>query len=106
MGIPDFGFNHRDHQSVFTGPSTNGRSSAFGALCLGSNPSGPAKKPSWVVRPLSLASTASAKGFGQRPTTNDQRRFYGYSRHNHGEETRSEPRGEIRAQAAAGARGR
>src|SRR5579864_8962918 len=26
-----------------TGPSTNGRSSAFGALCLGSNPSGPAK---------------------------------------------------------------
>src|SRR5271154_6687292 len=27
-----------------TGPSTNGRSSAFGALCLGSNPSGPAKK--------------------------------------------------------------
>jgi hypothetical protein len=25
------------------GPSTNGRSSAFGALCLGSNPSGPAK---------------------------------------------------------------
>ncbi len=28
-----------------TGPSTNGRSSAFGALCLGSNPSGPARKP-------------------------------------------------------------
>src|SRR5262249_11552911 len=28
----------------FTGPSTNGRSSAFGALCLGSNPSGPARK--------------------------------------------------------------
>jgi hypothetical protein len=27
-----------------TGPSTNGRSSAFGALCLGSNPSGPARK--------------------------------------------------------------
>jgi hypothetical protein len=26
----------------FIGPSTNGRSSAFGALCLGSNPSGPA----------------------------------------------------------------
>src|SRR5713101_8824924 len=26
-----------------TGPSTNGRSSAFGALCLGSNPSGPAR---------------------------------------------------------------
>src|ERR1035441_10277320 len=29
----------------FTRPSINGRSSAFGALCLGSNPSGPARKP-------------------------------------------------------------
>src|SRR5438477_5569233 len=29
-------------KSCVTGPSTNGRSSAFGALCLGSNPSGPA----------------------------------------------------------------
>ena len=29
--------------AIVTGPSTNGRSSAFGALCLGSNPSGPAK---------------------------------------------------------------
>ena len=29
-------------ETVLTGPSTNGRSSAFGALCLGSNPSGPA----------------------------------------------------------------
>jgi hypothetical protein len=33
-----------NHQQWVTGPSTNGRSSAFGALCLGSNPSGPARK--------------------------------------------------------------
>src|SRR5436305_12131873 len=32
-----------NHQQWLTGPSTNGRSSAFGALCLGSNPSGPAR---------------------------------------------------------------
>ncbi len=31
-------------EAKFIGPSTNGRSSAFDALCLGSNPSGPAKK--------------------------------------------------------------
>jgi hypothetical protein len=31
------------NQQWLIGPSTNGRSSAFGALCLGSNPSGPAK---------------------------------------------------------------
>jgi hypothetical protein len=39
------GFNHQ-HSTIkdwLTGPSTNGRSSAFGALCLGSNPSGPAR---------------------------------------------------------------
>src|SRR5215472_12355642 len=37
--------------NLVTGPSTNGRSSAFGALCLGSNPSGPAKirgRIAWV----------------------------------------------------------
>src|SRR6185312_13395471 len=34
--------NGRRDDEWFFGPSTNGRSSAFGALCLGSNPSGPA----------------------------------------------------------------
>src|ERR1022692_4667355 len=37
----------------FTGPSTNGRSSAFGALCLGSNPSGPARQTSSQLPVLS-----------------------------------------------------
>ena len=32
------------------GPSTNGRSSAFGALCLGSNPSGPARLIAEIAR--------------------------------------------------------
>jgi hypothetical protein len=47
----------------FTGPSTNGRSSAFGALCLGSNPSGPARKAfsSW---PLALGLKPKSGRFG------------------------------------------
>src|SRR5579864_6746809 len=51
-----------------TGPSTNGRSSAFGALCLGSNPSGPAKNA--VVGRASLARAAGAND--ERPATNDK----------------------------------
>src|SRR5580704_15455978 len=39
----------RQSTTGFTGPSTNGRSSAFGALCLGSNPSGPARIKSSVA---------------------------------------------------------
>src|ERR1700758_2258585 len=43
-GVPRLGVQSTiTNQQSLTGPSTNGRSSAFGALCLGSNPSGPAK---------------------------------------------------------------
>src|SRR5438477_886332 len=60
-----------NHQQWLTGPSTNGRSSAFGALCLGSNPSGPARK-TVVGRWLShVGQTISGGGI----LTNDQRRI-------------------------------
>src|SRR5438132_13620130 len=53
-------------KSCVTGPSTNGRSSAFGALCLGSNPSGPARK---------AAVGRSSFVVGEGPRTDDLRRF-------------------------------
>ena len=45
--------------SCFIGRSTNGRSSAFGALCLGSNPSRPAKIQ-WSVDSGQLAADGGA----------------------------------------------
>src|SRR5947208_15380195 len=86
-------------RSWFTGPSSNGRSSAFGALCLGSNPSGPARKAvvgRWllVVRQPNDASANNERPTtnDQRPTTNDQRpttndqRYNGYSCYSNGKE--------------------
>src|SRR5579864_8607374 len=64
-------------QQLLTGPSTNGRSSAFGALCLGSNPSGPARKivlGPWLLVVGNVAAEIVSV-LSQRPRTDDQRRF-------------------------------
>src|SRR5689334_14341912 len=53
---------------LITGPSTNGRSSAFGALCLGSNPSGPARSGASLV----VRRTGSLRD-DVRPVFNDRR---------------------------------
>src|SRR5437660_7496926 len=86
------GWGSFNHQQWLTGPSTNGRSSAFGALCLGSNPSGPARKAvvgRWllVVRQPNDASANNERPTtnDQRPTTNDQR-YNGYSCYSNGKE--------------------
>src|SRR5438445_5401363 len=62
------GWGSFNHQQWLTGPSTNGRSSAFGALCLGSNPSGPAKKSprSRVIAVIAVIGKANARLAGSK----------------------------------------
>src|SRR6478609_2696725 len=60
-------------ETVPTGPSTNGRSSAFGALCLGSNPSGPARKTVVGCWSLVVGNTGSPVFHRVGPTNNDER---------------------------------
>src|SRR6266851_7681217 len=70
------GFNQQSpiqNQQWLTGPSTNGRSSAFGALCLGSNPSGPARKQFSV-----LSSQFSLKNWSGALRIKRLRTSYGY----------------------------
>ena len=81
--VPRRGINqHPTINDRATGPSTNGRSSAFGALCLGSNPSGPAKDQ-WAdastqlpAYPLGWGTCKTVRTEGQEPREN-----HGYFSH-------------------------